>query len=153
MRNLQRGIDSYYWLVDEVPQFNSGQYFHIPGPQPGQSTRVRVVVTNNCGGQYEFGMTVYGTTEIDGYSCQVNRQAPPTPKGAYPNPADAALTVEQAAGSTMTIFNSQGSTMYSGKNGKRAAIVDTRSWPAGPYYLVRRYEQGRATRQIIRVEH
>ncbi|OGX87480.1 hypothetical protein BEN47_10600 [Hymenobacter lapidarius] len=137
-RSKQRGADAYVWYVNEVPDYNHGGSFQITAPSAGNSTYVRVVVTNDCSGSgvlFEFGQAVYGATEIDGMPCQNVRLGTELCTATYPNPADAALTVEQAAGATTTIYNSQGRLMYTARKGKHTATVDTHAWPAGLYYL------------------
>ncbi len=154
-RSRQRGADTYVWYVNEVPDYNHGGSFQITAPSVGNSTYVRVVVTNSCSGTgvlFEGGQAVYGASEIDGMPCQNALQDPEASTSAYPSPADAELTLVQAAGATTTIYNSQGRLVYTGQKGKHKVAVDTRNWPAGLYYLHTQTSKG-VERCRIQVEH
>ncbi|GAA4002593.1 hypothetical protein GCM10022408_12530 [Hymenobacter fastidiosus] len=95
---------------------------------------------------------IYGTSEIDGLPCQLPRTAPAEPTVAYPNPADAELVLEQAPGVLLTVYNSQGQIVHSGKSGPPFEKIDTHRWPAGLYYLHTQRNQ-EIRRQQIRIEH
>ena len=132
--------------------YNQGGTFQITGPEVGQSVYVRVVLTNDCGEQFEYGQSVYGASEVDGLPCQLARQSSVLCTDAYPNPADAVLSIAQAAGATTTTNNSQGKLMYTARKGRHTATVDTRSWPAGLYYL--HTQTGKSTTRCrVQVEH
>ncbi|WP_345236672.1 T9SS type A sorting domain-containing protein [Hymenobacter saemangeumensis] len=50
------------------------------------------------------------------------------------------------------MYNSQGQLMYTAKKGRHSTTVDTRSWPAGLYYLHTQTANG-LTRCRVQVEH
>lgn len=91
----------------------------------------------DCGGGYEPFFT--------------SPSQPTTESTAYPNPASDDLTLEQGGG-PVRLTNAHGHLVRSQTAAPGRLHLDTRSLPAGLYFLETRDSMGKAVRQQIRIE-
>ncbi|WP_165768244.1 T9SS type A sorting domain-containing protein [Hymenobacter amundsenii] len=146
----------YTWTVDGVivAQGPTEARISVLSPPPGQQTSIRVDVEDGGCSRSTFdavGLQSVSRLSSGEYCAEFSMYRQSTSL-AYPNPADATVTLEQAPGATITIFNSQGQPMYEGKANKEAVRIDTRAWPAGLYFVQRR--QGNTIeRQQLQIKH
>ncbi|MBT9393390.1 T9SS type A sorting domain-containing protein [Hymenobacter sp. NST-14] len=129
----QTGTNSnYQWSVSGGAFVSGGTTspsLELQMPESG-FVSVQLQLTNSCDG-----------VKTASWNVPVQQRAVCSPQSivagpAYPNPADASLTLEQPAGAPITIYNSQGQVIYKGRAGQRPTRLDTRTWPEGLYYLV-----------------
>jgi hypothetical protein len=130
------GYHNYVWTVNGAP-ITAGQgttQIDVLTPAPGGYFEVFVRFLDACGnpqvpssGRYD----AQSVSSINGLPCQAPSQARAY---AYPNPADASLTLDQLTG-PVVLYNGQGKVVYQGSGGKTVR-VETSHLPNGLYQLV-----------------
>lgn len=148
-------VQQYAWTISgggtALPGTAGAPRFFFTSPtQPGRTFTISLRLSNSCG-QSQLGTATFTTLNADGGE-QPFRMGPTQPATAYPNPADGTLTLEQPAGTPLTIYNSQGQPVYEGRAGQQPTRLDTRVWPAGLYYLVPGRDPA-AKRQQLQIKH
>ncbi len=118
-------------------------YFYLRSTRAGSSGRVTVTAsnitaTNSCGGASSSSFSAFSP----------NCQPTSARTMAYPNPANESLTLNESAGSAI-LYDGQGQEVLR-SNGTNK--LDTRSLPAGLYYL-RTQQKGEQVKQTIQVVH
>ncbi|WP_157540899.1 T9SS type A sorting domain-containing protein [Hymenobacter aerophilus] len=148
---------NFQWSVSGGAQIASGatsSVLELGMPESG-SVYVQLQFLNSCDGLKMASWYVnIGQRYVNGRPvCSPQSIVAPTQPAAasfnaYPNPADGTLTLEQPAGTELTIRNSQGKAVYQGRAGQQPTRLDTRAWPAGLYFLHSRQGQQTERRQL-----
>ena len=127
------------------------------GSVVGNRYRVELQQRNSCG----WGPVVYHPLEVincgggvDPFRVGTGQTAKQTTiqTAAYPNPSDDMLNLEQGGGPVI-LTDVQGRPVRSQTAQPGSVHVDTRSLPAGLYFLEMRDAAGKPMRQQIRVSH
>ena len=132
---------------------NSMANYLFRGSVVGNRYRIELQQRNSCG----WGPIVYHPLEVincgGGYEpFRVGTSHATSQTTAYPNPTDDALTLEQGGG-PVVLTDAQGRPVRSQKAQPGSVRLDTRSLPAGLYFLEMRDAAGKPVRQQIRVTH
>nr|WP_251047193.1 T9SS type A sorting domain-containing protein [Hymenobacter sp. ISL-91] len=143
---------NFQWTVSGGAQIAAGatsSVLELQMPESGY-VYVQVQFQNECDGLKTASWYVnVDQTYINGRPvCSPQSRMASIQPIAYPNPADGALTLEQPAGTVLTIRNSQGKAVYQGRAGQQPTRLDTRAWPAGLYFLHSRQGQQTERRQL-----
>lgn len=132
---------------------NSKLNYVFAGSVVGNRYQVQFQERNSCG----WGALKTYPLEIitcaggvDPFRVGTNRAT--SPPAAYPNPSDKELTLEQGGG-PVVLTDAQGRPVRSETAKPGSVRLDTRSLPAGLYFLEMRDAAGKPVRQQIRVTH
>ncbi|MFD2719468.1 T9SS type A sorting domain-containing protein [Hymenobacter monticola] len=154
-------LTGFHWNVNGQEPANSAGQTTVLVPLGGsQGAQVCLTVLNRCGVDeyYCWQIPTYGDCgggggPIDPEPCvECGRQAP---TAAYPNPADADLTVPVPAGAhgAVRLLNAQGRPVRQAPVRGSRVVLDVRALPNGLYYLEVPSAGGAPRRQQMQVQH
>ncbi|UOQ98152.1 T9SS type A sorting domain-containing protein [Hymenobacter sp. 5317J-9] len=154
-------VSNFRWNVDGREPANSANQFTVLTPiGTSQGSQVCLIITNRCGADeyYCWQIPIYGDCSggggpIEPEPCvECGRQAP---TAAYPNPADADLTVPVPAGAygAVRLLNAQGRPVRQAPAHGSRVVFDVRALPNGLYYLEVPSAGAAPSRQQVQVQH